>query len=304
MHPQTTAVATPAAAGVVAPDGLIDADDHARWDAIEADARAERGDPPRAIAAPSPIGTDYSAVHQHPFAPPPACSKPAGMSFFKGYQSAGGLAAITQLGLAVTSLVSAIVLWTLWQERTLLNRIGAGESALGAEIASSDDRIIQWFLIRIVLYIGTGVAFLAWFSRSYKNTNAVNPWDPTRRSPGWALGAWFVPFLNWVRPVSMANEMWRKSESPHATSPTPATLLWIWWPCYLVGSLGTWLSSNIAESLEAGVTVEMLKLLNGLWMFGLVASLVAGVTCLIMVGSLTERLDRRFVELRAWEQTR
>ncbi|MDH3705718.1 MAG: DUF4328 domain-containing protein [Acidimicrobiia bacterium] len=303
MHPLTTAVTSPPGAGVVAPDGLIDGDEHARWDAIEAEARAARGDAPREVAAP-PVGTDYAAVYQTPYAPPPASSRPAGMSYFAGFRSAKGLAAFTQLGLAATALAAAIGLWFVWQARDLLGRIEAGEGALGAEIASSDSRTGAWFVLYLLLFLGTGVVFLAWFHRSYKNTGALNPWDPMRRTSGWAIGAWFVPFLNWVRPVSMANEMWRKSESPHATQPTPATLLWVWWPTWLVGGIGTQVTSDIAGSLEAGVTVELLQFFNTLTMFGLVASLIAAMTCLMLVGSLTERLDRRFVELRTWETTR
>ncbi len=288
--------------GLTGPAGLIDEEAHARWDQIEAEVRAERGEAPRS-QGPAPMGTDHAAVYHHPFAPP-AGNRPAGMSHFGSYRPARGLAALTQLGLAATSLLSALLLWSLWIQRDVLARLDAGESTLGADIAASDESLGRWFVIRLLLLLATGVAFLAWFSRSYKNTNAVNPWDPTRRTPGWAVGAWFVPFLNWVRPVSMANEMWRKSESPHASAPTPATILWVWWPCWLIGGVGMQMPPDIGGALEAGVTVEAMKLFNAIWMFGLVTSLVGGLAALMMVGTLTERLDRRFVELRAWEEQR
>ena len=57
-----------------------------------------------------------------------------------------------------------------------------------------------------VLVIATGVAFLVWFSRAYRNLDALDL--PRRYGTGWAIGGWFVPFLNFARPKQVADDIW------------------------------------------------------------------------------------------------
>ncbi|HEX8163778.1 MAG TPA: DUF4328 domain-containing protein [Pyrinomonadaceae bacterium] len=65
-------------------------------------------------------------------------------------------------------------------------------------------------LTEVLVFIATVVAFLMWLHRAYKNLHAFGV--RTEMSPGWAVGNWFIPFLNLVRPYQSVKELWIKSD--------------------------------------------------------------------------------------------
>ncbi|HVN51016.1 MAG TPA: DUF4328 domain-containing protein [Acidimicrobiales bacterium] len=53
--------------------------------------------------------------------------------------------------------------------------------------------------------LAVGVVFLVWFHRAATVSRAAGL--PARYSPGWAVGAWFIPFANWFMPYQAAVDM-------------------------------------------------------------------------------------------------
>ena len=119
-------------------------------------------------------------------------------------------------------------------------------------------------LIRILL-IGvamvTGVFFLIWIYRAHKNLKALGATD-LKYSPGWAIGGFFIPVLNIVRPYQVVAEIWRgsgidarRSAGAWAYESTPV-FIGLWW--------GLWLLSGFLDSLSvvmifgAGQTDQMM----------------------------------------------
>lgn len=100
-------------------------------------------------------------------------------------------------------------------------------------------------LIQVVVYVATIVAFLMWLYRSYENLPSfgVRPND-IQYSSGWAVGSFFVPFVNLVIPYRAIKELWSKSV-PKAiemfSDPAPPVFFPLWW--------ATWLISNIANNI-------------------------------------------------------
>jgi len=76
-----------------------------------------------------------------------------------------------------------------------------------AEATANDARQRLIGVFEIVLLIGAAVTFLVWFHRVDKNLSALGGRD-LKYTPGWAMGGFFVPFLNLVRPsqVNMARQ--------------------------------------------------------------------------------------------------
>lgn len=56
-------------------------------------------------------------------------------------------------------------------------------------------------VVEFPVYILTVVFFLIWLNRSYKNLTPLGAQD-LAYSSGWAVGYWFIPFVNLVRPFS------------------------------------------------------------------------------------------------------
>jgi len=90
----------------------------------------------------------------------------------------------------------------------------------------------------LLLYIITGILFIFWFRRAYYNLNAAAP-EAASFTDGWAAGAWFVPFLNLVRPYQIMREIWTGTQSavPHRSENRSASLVGIWWALYLISGI-------------------------------------------------------------------
>ena len=106
--------------------------------------------------------------------------------------------------------------------------------------------LIRLSLIGITLL--TAVFFLIWIYRAHKNLKALGATD-LKYSPGWAIGGFFVPLLNIVRPYQVMAEIWRASVSGGRVSggsgwtyeQTPV-FIGLWW--------GLWLISGFLDSFS------------------------------------------------------
>jgi len=74
------------------------------------------------------------------------------------------------------------------------------------------------------------VMFLVWFYRA--RVNAESHGWPQRRSPGWAIGAWFVPVVNLWIPFQIMVDIWRAG-LPEQARTNIAILPGIWWTSLL-----------------------------------------------------------------------
>ena len=68
-------------------------------------------------------------------------------------------------------------------------------------------------LLQSGLGILTGITFLKWIYRAYKNIQGFGA-EGLRFSPGWAVGYYFIPILSLIRPVQVMSEIWRASDDP------------------------------------------------------------------------------------------
>lgn len=139
--------------------------------------------------------------------------------------------------------------------RSTMSQVGllmqAQQDAPVAEDAASanNSRQLVIGIGQAVVYLATIVLFLCWIGRAYRNVGALST-RKSRFAPGWAVGSWFVPFLNLVRPYQIVRETWWVSSSPSdadraepgCTPKAPAIVKW-WWAVFLIsGSFGQMVS--------------------------------------------------------------
>ena len=74
------------------------------------------------------------------------------------------------------------------------------------------------------------VMFLVWFYRA--RVNAEGHGWPQRLSPGWAIGAWFVPVVNYWFPFWIMVDIWRAG-LPEQARTKIAILPGVWWASVL-----------------------------------------------------------------------
>lgn len=139
--------------------------------------------------------------------------------------------------------------------------------------------------VAFVLAIGV---FITWFHRAYRNLPRLGPVRP-RHGSGWAIGTWFVPVLNLVRPYGMTWELWTAGDptqherfGSRAYRREQGKLIPAWWACWLV---------TIAASFELTVNDATSRLLPQ-WV-GLPFTVAGAVLAVLVVRRVTERQTSR-----------
>lgn len=184
----------------------------------------------------------------------------------------------TLLGLcALLALLAAVA--DLMQ-LSLLGRAAQG-IVTETEADSNDQRVMIIALLRGLVFLATAVTFGMWTYRMSSNAHALTTGLDV--SPGWAVGYYFIPFLNLYRPYQAIKEVWQACEAdPQLRDGTrwkvaevPA-LLPLWWGAWLLsGFAGRLLNraSGDPDTLEELTTVTQFSIALDLWF--LLTSLLA-----------------------------
>lgn len=136
----------------------------------------------------------------------------------------------------------------------------------------------------VVFYLGAALTFLLWMRRAAWNLRVLHPDAVFTFTPGWAVGWWFVPFANLVKPLQAMHEIWHYSnpENVDAESGDDQQVTWgkkvpalltVWWV--------TWVLSNIVErATRDGANAVAVAISSLLW-------LLAGASCLLVIRRVT-----------------
>jgi len=148
--------------------------------------------------------------------------------------------------------------------------------------------ILAMALISGLVYFATVVAFCLWLHRAYKNLRAFGAFS-LDHSPGWAVGSFFVPFVNLVVPYRAVKEVWQKSIPPEQLRlglPSPPGWFLLWWLFWLfaswAGNISLRLSFNegVSESASAIASIVADFL-----------SIVAALLAYVVIGDIDDRQE-------------
>jgi hypothetical protein len=121
----------------------------------------------------------------------------------------------------------------------LLTQIRAGVSVPHSSLVASDGLVVLWSRISILVGIATGVAFLVWLYRAHENLRAFRA-ETLDFTPGRAVGSFFIPFVNLVRPYQVLREVWRASDPSLSPSSSASfrtvrvsRIVLVWWLLFL-----------------------------------------------------------------------
>jgi hypothetical protein len=157
------------------------------------------------------------------------------------FRTLGGLStALTWL--LGASAVSAVALAVVCGNR--ISKINAFEDnqtfATAHDLRDADDAVSAMASVVGLIMLAVFVVFIIFLFRASKNTEL---WDSSRRTwtPGWAIGGWFIPLANFVIPVLVVLDVWRRTPERSAdgdtrTSP-PASIVGLWWALFVVGTV-------------------------------------------------------------------
>ncbi len=152
----------------------------------------------------------------------------------------------------VLLVITVVTILSDFMQANLLKSYSAGNIDAGAAEAN-DMRVWAISIVNLVAVICSIVFFIMWFRRAYNNlhlTREVN----LAYTEGWAAGAWFVPFLNLVRPCQIMNEIWHKTQdaTKNLLSHKQGALVGWWWGIYLVSNF----AANIANQVYSNESLE------------------------------------------------
>ncbi len=135
---------------------------------------------------------------------------------------------------------------------SLLQNIKTGIAISASDASNNNIRQGLVALLLLAAITGSMITFIMWYYRAYKNLHALNI-TTLNFEAGWAIGAWFVPFLNMGRPYVIMRETWEetqdyylpKEEKPMAVS--SAIVGW-WWGLYLTANIMAYIVTFLAKS--------------------------------------------------------
>ena len=204
-------------------------------------------------------------------------------------------------------LTASMVLAVAGVVPAILGMTGSGEpSSDGQPDLKQALRALVSGLHALVL-IGVIVAFLMWFYRVHKNLPALRATNLEYKS-GWAVGGFFVPFLNLVRPMNVMREVWYWSDpSAFGCDPssddlpvrnrnaTPPLIGW-WWAFFLLTNF----AANLSDAFEGNGTSfpDMAQLSNMLSFATKVLGFPAALLGVRLVRTITKWQPERYSRIQ------
>jgi len=220
----------------------------------------------------------------------------------EGLRPLEGRARWAVIGLVAVIVSDVVATWSDWLEIDLMNRVLDGDDVSLDELESNDDRQAIVGILQLLALVASAFFFIRWFHAAYANLRALG--QPNLRfGTGWAIGAWFVPFLNLWRPKQIANDIWRGSdpEAPsfHSSAWKDAgipLLLGFWWGAWIVTNIlgnavgRAWFDTGTAENIRAAARLDLISS---------VIDIGAAVLAVVVVRRLTARQAARRQRLAA-----
>ena len=170
----------------------------------------------------------------------------------------------------------------------LVGRAREGHFVTLAEIEQADTLVVASAVVWLVLFAVTGIVWCVWQHRAQRN--AIELADGKLEfTPGWAVGWWFVPFANLVKPFQTVRELWKASHGGDngRVVATWSVIGW-WWGLWLGASvLGRFIvrpgSVHSASDLIGHDTWEIVA--NGV-------AVVAAILAIMIVRSVVALQER------------
>jgi hypothetical protein len=167
---------------------------------------------------------------------------------------------------AVTAAVSVVIIHEFMAE--LQRLIDAGDTNTQPQFASTSAGLSALSNLTSIVTIVVGIVVLIWFHRAASNAEALGL--PQRRSPGWAVGGFILPIVNFWFPYQSACDFFPPG-SPDRK------LVGRWW--------AFWLSAQLSSFVVFAAGIVSLE-------FGLVLVAAQAVLYLMAAQSFVVMVDR------------
>lgn len=211
---------------------------------------------------------------------------------------------LANIVISVVSIISGILQLELISQATI-------EGISDAEAASNDSRQQLIGILQFILFIGTSIAFLIWFYNVHNNLSALGSRE-LKYTPGWAVGGFFVPFLNCVRPLQVMREVWHGSnpsglaldESPGGPAirnqlRTPTLVGW-WWVLFLLSNFVSYIIMRLGFRIHfsQNQTLEQFQALSGFFVISDLLEIPSALVAILLVSRIMSWQSQRIELIR------
>jgi TRAP-type C4-dicarboxylate transport system permease large subunit len=171
-------------------------------------------------------------------------------------------------------------------ELSLVDRILDG-SATDSEVSSYLQFVDALGLLQVLLTIVSGIAVLAWLSRTVEIVPPLGGGTP-RRSPREAIGWWFVPVANLFIPCLIVRDVYVRLETPTRRGGDASVLAW--WLLFIVGDLVFRVIGTVARG---ATTIDAIRSLGMIAIVANVATSLGGLLLIWIIGEIEARAAER-----------
>ena len=148
--------------------------------------------------------------------------------------------------------------------------------------------------LSLMVFIPTVVLFLMWVHRVSRNLQTLGA-HGQRFSPGWAVGWWFVPVMNFFRPYEVMEEIWQGSDGAlsYGWRDRDVSQLLPWWWVLWIASWVAGLIAAYIDAVHSGLGTDAVPSAPTLlWdLLGSALSISAGVLAIMVVRLITKRQE-------------
>jgi predicted Zn finger-like uncharacterized protein len=161
----------------------------------------------------------------------------AEFEFFQPVKDPSGLTRWLKYLLVANVFVLLAAIWSGWEEIQLLNDISSGRLISESQAGAIDFRQSVLGFTQFFLFVVTGIFFLSWVYRANCNARRLGA-KGMRFSPGWSVGYFFIPVLNFWKPYQAMKEIWKASSNPkNWANQSVGLVLGLWWTLWIVSSV-------------------------------------------------------------------
>ncbi|HYD25143.1 MAG TPA: DUF4328 domain-containing protein [Croceibacterium sp.] len=182
-----------------------------------------------------------------------------------------------------------MVVIALWSVIALELATILGQLAEAAGMVDLDEGMDGLTMIVAFSYMAYAVAMLIcvllvclWLHRAHANLHEAGV-GGLEYTPGWAVGWYFIPFANLVKPHGAMRELWHASHGETGDFRAPApSLINYWW--------AAWIAGNIVSNVSAQMAVRDPSLVAAASLIGAVGSALSVAAALLLL-QLVQRIS-------------
>jgi hypothetical protein len=203
----------------------------------------------------------------------------------EGYVPLKQMAKLLVIGLGVAAFLDLVEIGLYFDQLNLLQRAANGLVNEG-EAEASDLRVQIVAVLGFGLLLINAYLFVTWMKRAHRNLYAFGVYSHISES--YVRWAFFIPFVNLVRPYRVMKAVWDGSIPVGSGSlGRSSQILTLWWAAWIMSGF----AERAAGSMAKGSSISSLQTATSLGIVATLIHLAAAVLAILSIQAITARQE-------------